>query len=93
MLALKRHMLLGLWPELNRPEPQPCECGGWLWPIGDSLWYCGNCGRLLPPAEPAPTPLALPLPLPLDGQRQRLWYPGPRKYVDRFGNEVLRREA
>jgi len=83
--------VLGIWPDGDRPDPQRCRCGGWLWPLSHSLWYCPSCGLLWPPEEPKPTRLAIQLPLfALDGQG-RLWIPGPRRYVDRFGNEVLRR--
>lgn len=92
MLPRERPMALGDWPGNPRPDPQPCRCGGWLVPLSEELWYCGTCGRIEPPDEPKRDPLPIQLSLPLEGHG-RLWYPGPRRYVDRFGNEVLRREA
>ena len=83
--------LVGLWPGLARPEPQPCpRCGGWLWPLSESLWFCGHCHWLWPEEEPKPT-VGIQLALSLNGHPGRVFVPGPRRYVDRFGNEVLRR--
>jgi hypothetical protein len=84
--------LVGLWPGLARPEPQPCpRCGrGWLWPLSESLWFCGHCHWLWPEPEPKPT-VGIQLALSLDGHGGRVFVPGSRRYVDRFGNEVLRR--
>jgi hypothetical protein len=83
--------LLGLWPAQGRPEPQPCpHCGGWLWPLSDELWYCPACGWLWPEPEPKPT-VGIQLGLGLNGHGGRVFVPGSRRYVDRFGNEVLRR--
>jgi len=91
---MKAHLprLLGLWPGITRPEPQPCpRCGqGWLWPLSESLWFCPACGWLWPEPEPKPT-AGIQLPLALNGHGGRVHVPGPRRYVDRFGNEVLRR--
>jgi hypothetical protein len=83
--------LVGLWPGLARPEPQPCpRCGGWLWPLSESLWFCAHCHWLWPEPEPKPT-VGIQLALPLNGHVGRVFVPGPRRYADRFGNEVLRR--
>jgi len=83
--------LVGLWPGLARPEPQPCpRCGGWLWPLSESLWFCAHCHWLWPEPEPKPT-VGIQLALSLNGQPGRVFVPGPRRYADRFGNEVLRR--
>jgi hypothetical protein len=83
--------LVGLWPAMSRPEPQPCpRCGGWLWPLGESLWFCAHCHWLWPEPEPKPT-VGIQLALSLNGQPGRVFVPGPRRYADRFGNEVLRR--
>jgi len=83
--------LLGLWPGMSRPEPQPCpQCGGWLWPLSESLWFCPSCGWLWPEPEPKPT-VGIQLALGLNGHGGRVFVPGSRRYVDRFGNEVLRR--
>lgn len=83
--------LLGLWPGIARPEPQPCpQCQGWLWPLSESLWFCPNCGWLWPEPEPKQT-VGIQLSLSLNGHAGRVFVPGPRRYVDRFGQEVLRR--
>ena len=83
--------LLGLWPGMSRPEPQPCpQCGGWLWPLSESLWFCPSCGWLWPEPEPKPT-VGIQLALGLNGHGGWVFVPGSRRYVDRFGNEVLRR--
>ena len=91
---MKAHLprLLGLWPAMGRPEPQPCpRCGAWLWPLESLLWFCPNCHALLPEPEPKPTVgIQLSLGLALNGHGP-VHVPGPRRYVDRFGNEVLRR--
>jgi hypothetical protein len=91
---MKAHLprLLGLWPGWPRPEPQPCpRCGrGWLWPLSESLWFCGHCHWLWPEEEPKPT-VGIQLALSLNGHGGRVFVPGPRRYADRFGNEVLRR--
>jgi len=83
--------LLGLWPGMARPEPQPCpRCGDWLWPLSESLWFCPNCHWLWPEEEkPAPRPV-FQLPLALNGHGP-IHIPGPRRFFDRFGLEVLRR--
>jgi len=85
--------LLGAWPGITRPEPQPCpRCEqGWLWPLSSDLWFCPACGWLWPEEEkPTPRPV-FQLPLALNGHGGRVHVPGPRRYVDRFGLEVLRR--
>jgi len=84
--------LLGLWPAYGRPEPQPCpRCGqGWLWPLSESLWFCDQCHWLWPEPEPKPT-VGIQLPLALNGHGGRVHVPGPRRYMDRYGFEVLRR--
>ena len=91
---MKAHLprLLGAWPAYGRPEPQPCpRCGQWLWPLSESLWFCPNCHALLPEPEPKPTVgIQLSLGLSLNGHGP-IHVPGPRRYVDRFGLEVLRR--
>jgi len=90
---MKAHFprLLGLWPGCSRPEPQPCpRCGrGWVWPLSESLWFCDQCHWLWPEPEPKPT-VGIQLPLALNGHGP-VHVPGPRRYVDRFGFEVLRR--
>jgi len=90
MTRLPRFCLLGVWPEEGRPDPIPCpKCGqGWVWPLG-SVWFCPHCHWMWP--EPEPKPIwGVQLELGLDGQGP-LGFTGPRSYVDRFGNELLRR--
>ena len=81
--------LLGLWPGMARPEPKPCpRCGDWLWPLSESLWFCPNCHALLPEPEPKPT-VGIQLSLGLNDHAGRVVAPGPRRYVDQWGNVLL----
>ena len=61
-----------------------------LWPLSSELWFCPACGWLWPEPEPKPT-VGIQLALSLNGHGGRVFVPGPRRYADRFGNEVLRR--
>lgn len=78
----------------TRPEPQLCpRCGAWIHPLSSELWFCPSCSLLWPPEDPArrtPTAVSLPLPLPHpNGSGSPVWVPGPRRYFDALGNEVL----
>jgi len=92
---MKAHFprLLGAWPGITRPEPQPCpRCGAWFWPLSSELWFCPACGWIWPEPEEKPkNTVGIQLPLALNGHGGRVHVPGPRRYVDRFGFEVLRR--
>lgn len=95
MRPIPRWLLLGLWPEMNRPEPQPCpHCGqGWLWPLSPQLWFCPTCHWLWPEEEPRAQKLSLPLVWPSPNGHGPVAVPyAVRRYYDAYGFEVLRKE-